>query len=215
MFKMILALMFQGVFPMLLGLGGGQYNSQARQNETAATTAAGQFGGQAATEGATLNPLFMQDIRATHLYDPNQQNEMLTAAEGGSGGTFGGAEGVLNASAARTGNSTGLAKTLDEMARDKSKTNAGASEGIAAADVTGAKQLNQQGAAGMQGLYGTNTNAQLEAMKQANTDVATEQATQGQTWLQQLDQMAKFGGDVAKDISAYKGLGSNNSTPNS
>jgi hypothetical protein len=201
MMKMVLALLFQGVIPMFLGLGGGQYNGQARQLEGNDQQAIGQFGGQAANESATLNPFFSQEMRAKHGYDPTQTNELLTSAEGGSGGAFGGAEGVMDANAARTGNSTTLNKSLDEMARDKAKVSAGASEGIAAQDVQGAKQLNQQGAAGMQGLYGTNVNAQLGAMKQADEGIKTEQATQGANWLSQLDQMAKFGGDVEGDIT--------------
>jgi len=200
MMKMIIALMFQSVIPMFLGLGGGQYNQQARDAAKASSTAAGQYGSGAATEGAQLNPFFSQETRAMHSLDPNQQNELLTAAEAGSGGTFGGAEGEMKANAARTGNATTLNKDLAQMARDKAKVAAGASEGIAAQDVMGAKQLNQQGASGLQGLYGTNVNAQLGAMKQNNEDIKTEQATQGQNWLQQLDQIAKFGGDVASDM---------------
>jgi hypothetical protein len=57
------------------------------------------------------------------------------------------------------------------MARDRAKSAAGASEGIAAQDVMGAKQMNQQGAAGMQGLYGVNTGAQLNAMGQQGKDL--------------------------------------------
>jgi hypothetical protein len=91
------------------------------------------------------------------------------------------------------------------MARDKAKAAAGSSEGIAAQDVAGAKQENQAGAAGLQGLYGVNTNAQLGAMKQADEGIKTEQATQGNNWLQQLDQIAKFGGDVAGDITGGAG----------
>jgi hypothetical protein len=65
-----------------------------------------------------------------------------------------------------------VGKTLDEMARDRSKAAAGASEGIAAQDVMGAKQMNQQGAAGMQGLYGTNVSGQLNSMKQQGQDIS-------------------------------------------
>jgi hypothetical protein len=200
MMKMILALLFQGVIPMFLGLGGGQYNSTARANEAQAQQTAGEFGSNASTEGAALNPFFAQEMRATHSLDPNQQNELLTHAEAGAGGAFGGAEGEMKANAARTGNATTLTKSLDEMARDKAKVAAGTSEGIAAQDVMGAQQLRQQGAAGMQGLYGTNVGAQLGAMKQSNEDVSTEQATQGANWLSQLDQIAKLGSDTTGGI---------------
>ena len=201
MMKMILSLMVQGVFPCFLGLGGGQYLGQAKQNEAAAQSAAGQFGSTAAGEGAQLNPFFTQEMNAKHAYDPTQINELLTNAESGAGAATGAEQGALINNAMRTGNSTGVTKSLDEMARDKAKAAAGASEGIAAQDVMGAKQLNQQGAAGLQGLYGVNTGAQLNAMKQANADVSTEMQAQGPNWLQQLDSIAKFGGDVAGDIT--------------
>jgi hypothetical protein len=201
MMKTLNALMFQNVIPMFLGLGGGQYLGQAKQNEAAAQTAEGQYGSSAAGEGAQLNPFFSQEMRAEHAFTPGQSNEMLTAAEGGAGGAFGGAEGEINRNAARTNNATGVTKSLDEMARDKAKVAAGASEGIAAADVTGAKQLNREGAAGLEGLYGTNVSGQLNAMKSANEGIQTEMAATGPTWLGQLDQLANFGGDVAGDIT--------------
>ncbi len=185
--RFVLTLMFQGVFPCISIFGGsGAIQGQAAANEKASAEAAGGYGSQAANESATLNPLFLQDIRATHGYTPGQTNEMLTAAQAGSGGAFGGAEGQLKANAARTGNATGIAKSLDEMAREKGKAAAGASEGIAAADVNAAKSLNAQGAAGMQGLYGTNVNAQLGAMKQANADVQTENQVQAPSLMSDL-----------------------------
>lgn len=200
MMKMILTLLFQGVFPCFLGLGGGQYNAQARQNEAQASGLATGLGQQATAEGAQLNPFFTNEMTAKHGFDPNQTNEMLTAAESGSGGAFGGAEGALKANAARTGNATALSKDLGQLARDKGKAAAGTSEGIAAQDVMGAKDLNQRGAAGLQGLYGTNVSGQLGAMKQANEDVSTEQATQGGDWLSQLTRLSNFGGSIAKDF---------------
>lgn len=201
MMRIILALLFQGVMPMFLGLAGGQYNSTAKSNEAAAQDAASGFGSQAATENAQLNPFFTQEMRATHGYTPGQENEMLTAAESGAGAAFGGAGAEAERNAARTGNATAVTKSLDEMAREKAKSAAGASEGIAAQDVAGAKQENQEGAAGMQGLYGTNVNAQLGAMKQANADVSTEQATKGANWLTQLNQLNSLGGGIAKDFT--------------
>jgi hypothetical protein len=58
----------------------------------------------------------------------------------------------------------------------------------------------------MQGLYGTNVGAQLGAMKQAASDVQLENEMKPATWLSQLDQMAKFGGDIAKDITNPQGF---------
>jgi len=205
--KMVLSLMFQGVFPCIVGLGGSQFSGAAANNTNQAQQAAGQYGSTAAGEGAALNPFLTQEMNAKHSLDPNQQNELLTNAESGAGAATGAEQGALINNATRTGNATGVTKSLDEMARDKSKAAAGASEGIAAQDVMGAKQLNQQGAAGMQGLYGTNVGAQLGAMKQANSDVATEQATQGDNWVTQLGELKKGVGEGASLVGAFAGSG--------
>jgi hypothetical protein len=205
---MVLSLMFQGVFPCLIGLGGSKFAPGAAANTAAAQGAVGAYGQSAANEGSALNPFFTQEMNAQHLYDPTQQNEMLTAAESGAGAATGAEQGALINNATRTGNATGVTKSLDEMARDKSKAAAGASEGIAAADVTGAKQLNQEGAAGMQGLYGVNTGAQLNAMKQANADVQTQQEL-NPGWLKGMEGILNTGANVATAAgNLMKGLNS-------
>ena len=169
MISTILNMLLQGIFPSFFSNPMlGAMKDQANQ----AGTVAGQFGSQAGTEGAQLNPFFTQEMKAQHGLTPGQQNEMLTASEAGAGGALGGLGAGIQNNAARTNNSTGVGKTLDEMARDRSKAAASSSEGIAAQDVMGAKQMNQQGAAGMQGLYGTNTAGQLNAMKQQSGDIS-------------------------------------------
>ena len=162
-------MLLQGIFPSFFSNPMlGAMTNQANQ----AGTVAGQFGSQAGTIGAQLNPFLTQEIKAQHGLTPGQQNEELTASLAGSGGALGGLGASIQNNAARTNNSTGVGKTLDEMARDRSKAAAGASENIAASDVMGAKQMNQQGAAGMQGLYGTNVSGQLNAMKQQGQDIS-------------------------------------------
>jgi len=169
MISTILNMLLQGIFPGFFSNPMlGAMKNQANQ----AGTVAGQFGSQAGTEGAQLNPFLTQEMKAQHGLTPGQQNEMLTASEAGAGGALGGLGAGIQNNAARTGNATGVGKTLDEMARDRAKSAAGASEGIAASDVMGAKQMNQQGAAGMQGLYGTNVSGQLNAMKQQGQDIS-------------------------------------------
>ena len=171
---------------MGFSLSGGPNVGVASGMLNASNNLAGQFGSSQQTEGAQLNPFFSQEMKAQHSLSPSATGEMLTAAEAGAGGAFGGAEGEMKANAARTGNATGITKSLDDMARDKAKSAAGASEGIAAQDVQGAANLRQQGAAGMQGLYGTNVSGQLGAMKQTSTDLQNLSAAQQQApgWLQ-------------------------------
>jgi hypothetical protein len=201
---MVLSLMFQGVFPCFVGLGGSKFAPGAAANTAAAQGAVGAYGQSAANEGSALNPFFTQEMNAQHSLNPNQTDEMLTAAESGAGAATGAEQGALINNATRTGNATAVTKSLDEMARDKSKAAAGASEGIAAADVTGAKQLNQEGAAGMQGLYGTNVGAQLGAMKQANTDVETQQAL-NPGWLKSTEGiLGSLSGAAGTAMQGYK-----------
>jgi hypothetical protein len=169
MISTILNMLLQGLFPSffsnpMLGAMQGQANQ--------AGTAAGQFGSQAGTEGAQLNPFLSQEMKETHGLTPGQQNEMLTASEAGAGGALGGLGAGIQNNAARLGNQTGVGKTLDEMARDRAKAAASSSEGIAAQDVGMAKQANQQGAQGLAGLYNTNTQGQLSAMKQQGSDLS-------------------------------------------
>jgi len=165
----ILSMLFQGIFP---GFFSNPMLGAMKNQAGEAGTVAGQYGSQAGTEGAQLDPFLSQEMKATHGLTPGQQNEMLTASEAGAGGALGGLGAGIQNQAARTNNSTGVGKTLDEMARDRAKAAAGASEGIAASDVMGAKQMNQAGAQGLQGLYSTNTQGQLSAMKQQGSDLS-------------------------------------------
>lgn len=163
----------------------------AKTNAATAGTMASTLGGEAQGEHASLDPFFNQEMRAEHGYDPNQINEMLTSAEAGAGGAAGDAAAKTNDLAARTRNASGFTKSLQEQARDRMKTAAGASEGIAAADVGKAKELNQQGAAGLSGLYGTDIHGQLDAMGQQAKDEQDEVQAGQSGWLQNAMNVAK------------------------
>jgi hypothetical protein len=164
---------------------------------TAGNVGAG-LGGQAATEGAQLNPFYAQEMKAEHAYDPTQINEMLTAAGAGVGGAAGAATTEAKRNAATTGNASAGTAALDSIARERMKTGAGVSEGVAANDVTGALGLRQAGAAGESGLYGENIHGQLAAMGQQATDInAATQASQT-GWLQQAEGIANTGANIAK-----------------
>jgi hypothetical protein len=186
-FTVINALLWKLMLPFgFIGLGANPLSGQMQQAaNTAGTTAAG-YGEQATQEGSALNPFFKQYMNAQHGLTGGQVGEELTAAEAGSGGAIGGLEGTLKANAARTNNATGVGKTLDEMARDRAKAAAGASEGIAAQDVGLAKQENMEGAKGMEGLYGTNVSGQLDAMKQQSQDLSSA-AAMNPGWLKGVE----------------------------
>jgi hypothetical protein len=198
MISTILNMLLQGIFP---GFFSNPMLGAMKDQANQAGTVAGQFGSQAGTEGAQLNPFFTQEMRAQHGLTPGQQNEMLTASEAGAGGALGGLGAGIQNNASRTGNATGVGKTLDEMARDRAKSAAGASEGIAASDVMGAKQMNQQGAAGMQGLYGTNVAGQLNSMKQQGQDISSA-ASMTASPFADLANVAGLGATIGKNVAS-------------
>ena len=166
----------------------------------AAKTAAGvgaNLGQVAGQERAAVQPFYQREMTAEHAYDPTQLNELLTSAGAGVGAGVGATETAMERQAAATGNAGAATKSLQEMARDRMKANAGVSEKVAGEDVLGAQQLRQSGAAGMSGLYGENLKGQLAAMGQESSDInAATQANQT-GWMQQAEGVAKTAAGIA------------------
>lgn len=153
--------------------------------------AAGDAGDLAANQGAnanaigaTLRPFYQQEMNAQHLFSPGQTNELLTAAGAPIAASGATAQGQANSEAARTRNTAGFSAGLDQAARDRSNSLATANLGVGAQDIMGAKQLNQEGAAGMNGLYGTDTDAQLKAMGLQNQDISGQVEAGKSGWVQ-------------------------------
>jgi hypothetical protein len=144
-----------------------------------------------------LDPIYRREETAQHAYDPSQINELLTAAEAGTGAAQGAAQTGLERQAATTGNASAETKSLQELARDKMKADAGASEGIAGQDVQGALNLRQQGIQGESGLYGENLKGQLAAMGQQSSDINAATQASGQGWMQNAMGLAKTGAGIA------------------
>jgi hypothetical protein len=180
-----------------------------RRNADTAGSLAAQQGSQAQTAEGQLSPFYQNEMKAQHEFSPEQTGELLTNAMAGSGGATGALQGQAELEAARTRNPSGFTKALDEAARNQQKTAAATSEGIAAQDVLGAKQLNQQGAAGEAGLFGENLKGQLGAMGQQTADenAAVEAGKSG--WLQNMNQTISALGSAATGAGAmgYKPFG--------
>lgn len=169
-----------------------------RAEEGAAKAAAGTAAGVGAGLGNTatgelgqVQPFFSREMHAEHGFDPTQINEMLTAAGAGTGAAEGAADTEMQRQAASTGNAAATSMGQDQLARERMKTAAGVSEGIASQDVLGAKQLQQQGAAGMSGLYGENLKGQLDAMGQVSGDINAATNASQHGWLQNTEGVIK------------------------
>lgn len=177
----------------------------AQTNAANAGTTAANLGAESQAQQAEVSPFYTQELHAEHGFDPAQTSELLTHALAGSGGATGALKGEAELQAARTRNPSGFTKSLDEISRNQAKAAAGASEGIAAEDVLGAKQLNQEGAAGLQGLYGENLKGQLGAMGQQNQDINTQVDANKTGWLEQMNQtIAALGGAAAGGAALKK-----------
>lgn len=179
-------------------------SSRTKNAADTAETTAGNMGAEAGNEHAALTPFYTGEMNAKHSLDPNQINEMLTYAGAGAGGAASSITGEAGLTAARTRNASGFTKALDEAARDKSKAAAGLSEGVAAQDVMGAKQLNQEGAAGLSGLYGEDVNGQMKAMGIQNQDINTEIEAGKSGWLQNMNSTIDTLSSAANGASKLK-----------
>lgn len=161
--------------------------SAAKNAGATAAGVAGENNAQASGLESTLDPFYKHEMGAEHLFTPGQNDELLTAAGAGSGAVAGSEQAALNRNAATTNNQSALTKSLQDVARDRMKSAAGASEGIAAQDVMGAKQLNQAGAAGEAGLFNTDTDAALKAMGINTNDINTQLEAGKSGWLQNMN----------------------------
>jgi hypothetical protein len=176
-------------------------SAAAKGAEHEAENTANKLGGEADTEHGQLSPFYTNEMNATHYFSPEQTGEMLNYALAGSGGAASSITGQAGLEAARTRNASGFTKSLDEAARERDKAAAGASEGIAAQDIMGTKELNQQGAAGLSGLYGTDLGGQEKAMGLQTADINSAVEAGKSGWLQNMNDTIKA---ISGAVSAYK-----------
>lgn len=163
--------------------------SASRNAKDAQGFAAGEAStaqGNANADRAALVPFYRQEMNAQHGFNPEQTNELLnyageTAAGGGST-----AAGAAASEAARTRNTSGFTSALDANARDRQRALGTANLGVGAADIAGAKEMNQEGAAGEAGLFGTDTNTMLGSMGLRNQAINTQIEAGKSGWYQNL-----------------------------
>jgi hypothetical protein len=173
------------------------------QMATAGATAGGAANTASQLQG-NLIPFYQQEMNTQHEFTPGQEGEMYTAAEAGAGGATGADQEEERLNAGRTGNTAGYSSNLGQIAQGRAKANAAASEGIAAQDVMGAKEMNQAGAAGEQGLYGANTNTMLSSMGLQGQDVQNQLKSDSTGWFQNL---TGFMGALGQDAQGAAKLG--------
>lgn len=169
-----------------LTVSGGDRAAQAaaKKAETEAVNTAGTERGNANAEHAALTPFYRQEMNAQHLFTPGQTNTLLDAAGAPLASSAATTQGQAASAGARTRNTSGYSAALDEAARNRNAAMGQVGENIASQDILGAKKLNQAGAEGMAGLFGTDTHAMLGAMGQEHEDINSQLEAGRQGWFQ-------------------------------
>jgi len=183
--------------------------SAVGQAGSAATTAANtgtRLGAEASGIGSTLTPFLTSELEHPEGYSQQDLSSMLSAAEGGAGGSNSGVVGQANQTAATTRNAGGFQAVLDDAARQRAKAAAGASEGIAAQNA-GLKQTQQQNAEqGLQKMYGTDTSGMLDATGQEARDIDAGVEANNSGWLQNATGILNTIGGLGRGAGAM-GIG--------
>jgi hypothetical protein len=182
---------------------------QAKDAYNQAVNTSGMLGQDASNIGAGLTPFLTQEMLHPQGYGQQGLSAMTAAAEGGAGGATSGLTGQAEQRAAASRNTGGYQAALDAAARDRTSAAAGASEGIAANNANLQQQQMQHGAAGLQGLYNTDTSGMLNAMGQESKDIDAELAAQkaGPAWMSTLNNWFTTMGNGAKAAGGMMAMG--------
>ncbi len=183
--------------------------SQAAGAEKGASTTASGYGAQAGQLAGTLIPTLEQDINNPQGFTPSQTNSMLVAGEQGAGGGGAAITGAAGLRAARTRNSAGNSGVLDQAARRTAQTLSGNALNVQNQSAKLAEQKRAAALGGMQGLYGTDVNAQLKAMGIIPEDINAEVNAGKSGWLQNAEGVIDTGAQAFKNIEQGLNAGSN------
>jgi hypothetical protein len=171
--------------------------SQASNLQATDASNAAQNNAQAQGINSTLNPFLQRELASPQGYSQQDQTAQLAAAMAGTGGATSGVTGLANLTAARTRNAAGFGSALDAAQRMRGQQNAQASENVAANNSNLKQQQMQEGAAGLQDLFGTDSSNALKALGLQDSAINTETTAAQSGWLQNAMNIAKTVGGVA------------------
>lgn len=185
--------------------------SQANTTYNNSTNAAAGYGAAGNTINSQLTPFLLQRLNNPQGYSQGDMTAMLSSALGSEGGSTSGIAGQAEQQAARTRNDAGFGAALAEAARDRAKNLASTSSGIATQNAQLKQQQQSDAARMLQGLYGTDVNAQQGMTGQANQAIQNEIDASKTGWLQNmsgfLGTLGSLGGGAGAVLS---GLGKRN-----
>lgn len=172
--------------------------NQASSAEQNAGSTANTLGGEAQGIGANLTPFLTQEMLHPQGIGQTGLAAENASALAGAGGAASGLMGMANQRAAASRNAGGFSAALDDAARQRDKAAAGASEGITGQNEMLKTQQQEEGARGLQGMYGTDTSGMLNAMNQQHEDINSEVDANKTGWLQNAGAVIQDAGSLAK-----------------
>lgn len=158
-------------------------NQAGNAATTAGNTAAG-YGANANSIGSQLVPYLSRQLQNPSGLSQQDIGAQLTAGLAGSGGSNSGLAGAASKMGATTRNPMGFSAALDAAAQQRDKAAAGTSEGIAAKNANVKLQQQADASKGLSGLYGMDTQAQSDAMRNQTGDINAETDASKTGWLQ-------------------------------
>lgn len=174
--------------------------------QKAAGTAAGTAGGygEGATDiGSTLVPQLQRDVTNPQGFSPEDQAAMLTKGEEGAGGATSGLVGEAGLRAVRSRNVGSTAGIADELAREKTRASAGVGLDVATQNAMLKQQQRANALKQLQGMYGTDVEAQLKAQGLVPEDINAWADANKTGWVQNVDETIGALGGAKKGPMAF------------
>lgn len=172
--------------------------NEAKQAQTTAGANAAQYGANAAGDYGPLNEQ-AQSLISSKGYDPSTLSAITNAGMGSVNSAFGSAGGDIKRTAARTGNTAGVAGQLDTLAQNKGIAGGQEAGNINIANADFANQQRMAGLNLMNSLYGQNVNAQLGQQGNQTQNINAQTAA-SPGWAQTLNQVLSGVGGVVKAV---------------
>jgi hypothetical protein len=151
--------------------------TQLFANSSAAQKQAGMQNANASNIYGGLEPTLQAEAAHPSGYTPTQKAQMNTAAQQSSGGSTAGAVGQGGLYAARTGNAGAAQNAIGSASRGAGENLSKAAVGTELNSTNAANQKQQQGIAGLGGLYSSNLNAAASNLNASNNALENEQNT--------------------------------------
>lgn len=185
--------------------GSTQANQAATSGQQISNTSAGNAQGLY----STLAPELQAEAAHPPGFDPATMAAMNTDAQQSAGGSAAGAVGQGALLGARTRNAGAADAAIGDSVRAAGRQ---LSQGVLGTQIANAKlkeQQREQARTGLQGLYGTNTGASVNALGQvaSNVNANTNAENASWDWTKGLDSITNFVGTGARSYANIANAG--------